>query len=95
MPTYITRIDVNENEFQNPQELIAVWGTIRNEIEELGGEVLQTYVVLGDYDFHLSFEVENGEDAFQVSQVIEGHGLDTETMRTLPVERVGELVDDL
>ena len=41
------------------------------------------------------FEVESGEVAFQVSQAIERHGLDTETMRTLPVERIGELVDDI
>ena len=55
----------------------------------------QTYAILGGYDFHLAFEVESGEVAFQVSQTIERHGLDTETMRTLPVERIGELVDDI
>ncbi|WP_049898411.1 GYD domain-containing protein [Halococcus agarilyticus] len=95
MPSYIARIDVNEDEFQNPQELVSVWGTIREDIEGLGGEILQTYVVLGDYDFHLAFEVESGETAFQVSQAIERHGLDTNTMRTLPLERIGELVDDI
>ena len=95
MPTYLAQISVNEGEYQNPQELVSVWGTIRQDIEELGGEILQTYAVLGGYDFHLAFEVESGEIAFQVSQAIERHGLDTETMRTLPVERIGELVDDI
>ena len=95
MPTYIAQITVNEDAFQNPQELVSIWGTIRQDIENLGGEILQTYAVLGGYDFHLAFEVESGEVAFQVSQVIERHGLDTETMRTLPVERIGELVDDI
>jgi uncharacterized protein with GYD domain len=79
----------------NPQELVSVWGAIRQDIEDLGGEILQTYAVLGSYDFHLAFEVEDGEEAFQISQAIERHGLDTETMRTLPVERIGELVDDI
>jgi uncharacterized protein with GYD domain len=95
VPTYIAQIDVNEDEFQNPQELVSVWGTIREDIDRLGGDILQTYAVLGGYDFHLAFEVESGEVAFQVSQAIERHGLDTETMRTLPVERIGELVDDI
>ncbi|WP_049996140.1 GYD domain-containing protein [Halococcus sediminicola] len=95
MPTYIAQIAVNEDEYQNPQELISIWGTIKQDIEEIGGDILQTYAVLGGYDFHLAFEVESGEMAFQVSQAIERHGLDTETMRTLPVERIGELVDDI
>jgi uncharacterized protein with GYD domain len=95
MPTYIAQIDVNEDEFQNPQELVSAWGTIREDVERLGGEILQTYAVLGSYDFHLAFEVESGEVAFQVSQAIERHGLDTETDRTLPLDRIGELVDDI
>jgi uncharacterized protein with GYD domain len=95
MPTYIAQIDVNEDAFQNPQELVSIWGTICEEIKDLGDEILQTYAVLGGYDFHLAFEVESGEVAFQVSQAIERHSLDTETMRTLPLERIGELVDDI
>lgn len=95
MPTYITRIDVNEEQFQNPQELVSVWGTITEDIEELGGEVLDTHAVLGDYDFHVRFTVDSGERAFQVTQIIEGHGLDTKTSEALPLDRVGELVDDI
>ena len=61
MPTDITQIDVNEDTFQNPQELVSIWGTIREEIVGPGGEILQTYAVFGGYDFHLAFEVESGE----------------------------------
>lgn len=39
--------------------------------------------------------MEDSETAFQVTQVIERRGLDTETMEALPLERVGELVDDV
>jgi uncharacterized protein with GYD domain len=95
MPTYIAHINVNEEAFQNPHELVSIWGTIREDIDDLGGDILQTYAVLGGYDFHLTFEAESGEVAFQVSQAIERYGFDTETMRTLPVERIGELVDDI
>lgn len=95
MPTYITRIDVNEEQFQNPQELVAVWRKINEDIEELGGEVLDTHAVLGDYDFHVRFTVDSGETAFQATQVIERHGLDTKTSEALPIDRVGEIVDDI
>lgn len=95
MPTYISKVDVNEGEFQNPQEAVAVWGDIRDDVEGLGGEISETYTVLGDYDFHIIFEVDNAATAFQVTQAIERHGLDTRTMRALPLERTGELVDDI
>lgn len=48
MPTYITHVDVNENQFQIPQELISVWGTIREDVDHLGGEIIDTYAVLGE-----------------------------------------------
>jgi uncharacterized protein with GYD domain len=94
MPTYLCQIDVNEDEYQNPQELVAIWGTIREDIEDLGGEISATYAVLGDYDFHIIFDVPDGETAFQVTQLIERHGLDTTTMRALALEQLGTIIDD-
>lgn len=95
MPRYITHVDVNEEQFQNPQELVSIWGAIREDVETLGGEIEETYAVLGDYDFHVMFTVESSETAFQVTQVIERHGLDTRTMEALPLDRIGELVEDV
>jgi len=95
MPTFISQVDVNEDQFQNPQELISVWGEIREEIDELGGEVVDTYAILGEFDFHIMFEVDSSETAFQVTQVIERRGLDTRTTEALPLSRLGELVDDV
>jgi len=95
MATYIAHVDVNEDQFQNPQELVSIWGTIREEVERVGGEVVDTYAILGDYDFHVAFTVDNSEMAFQVTQVIESQGLDTKTMEALPIDRLGQLVDDL
>jgi len=94
MPTYITQVDVNEDQFQNAQELVSIWGAIREDIQELGGEVHETYAVLGGYDFHITFSVDSNEAAFQVTQVIERHGLDTETMEALEIDRIGEIVQD-
>lgn len=95
MPTYIAQVDVNEDQFQNPQELITIWGTIREDVEQLGGEIVDTYAILGDHDFHVMFAVDSSETAFQVTQIIESHGLDTKTMEALPLDRLGELVDDV
>ncbi|QLH80772.1 GYD domain-containing protein [Halosimplex pelagicum] len=95
MPTYITEVDVHGSEFQNAQELVRIWGAIREEVEELGGEVVDTHAVLGDYDFLIVYAVDDEEQAFQVTQAIERHGLDTKTMQGLPIDRIGELVDDV
>ena len=95
MPTYVCEVDVNEGQLQNPQRLASLWGDVKEDIERLGGEVLDTYTILGKYDFLVIFEVEGEHDAFQASQVIEQHGLDTETMQAFPIERIGELVEDI
>lgn len=95
MPTYICQIDVNEGEFRNPQELVSVWGNVREDVERLDGEIGDTYAVLGDYDFHVIFRVPDDGTAFQVTQVIERHGLDTRTMQALSIDQIGELVDDV
>jgi uncharacterized protein with GYD domain len=95
MPTYIAQVDVNEDQFQNPQELVSVWGTIREDVEQLGGELIDTYAILGEYDFHVMFTVDSTETAFQATQIIESQGLDTKTVEALPLDRLGELVDDV
>jgi len=95
MPTYIAHVDVNEDQFQNPQELVTAWGTIREDVEKLGGEVIDTYAILGEYDFHVRLSVDSSETAFQVTQVIESQGFDTKTVEALPLDRLGELVDDV
>lgn len=95
MQTYLCQIDVNEEAIQNPQDLVSIWGDIDRDIDELGGELIDTYAVLGDYDFLVVFEVPEPATAFQVSQVIERHGLDTATSQALPLGRLGELIDDV
>ena len=66
-----------------------------SQVERLGGEISSTFAVLGDYDFHLILQVPDEETAFQATQVVERHGLDTKTLQALPLDRLGELVDDV
>ncbi|WP_155120582.1 hypothetical protein [Haloprofundus marisrubri] len=54
MSTYTLLADINEQQFQSPQEIGSIWGEIRADIERFGGEVLQSYVLLGNYDFQLT-----------------------------------------
>lgn len=95
MPTYIAHVDVDEMEYQNPQEFVSIWGSIREDVQQAGGEILDTYAVLGPYDFDVRFRVDDDNEAFRVTQLIERHGLDTETYQALPVDRLGEIVDDV
>jgi uncharacterized protein with GYD domain len=95
MPKYASLINVSDREFQNAQELATLWGEISPEIEEHGGELLESYATLGAYDFIVIFEIDGQDDAFQVALSIERHGLDTQTMAIEDTENFAELVDDI
>lgn len=95
MSTYTVLADVRSDEFQNAQELASIWGEIEAEIEDLGGELGESYVVAGEYDFQLTFEAEDTETAIETAIAIERHGLDTRTMPVVPVDRLGGIVEDV
>lgn len=94
MSTYVCQVDVTREDCQNSQELVSLWGDIRNDIEELGGSVVGTYLTFGEHDFHLVFEMPDEGTAFQATQVVERRGLDTHTMQAIPIEEMGAIVDD-
>ena len=95
MATYAVLADVNEDRFQNPQDLLSVWGDIREDVRKLGGEIGERYALVGGYDFLVTYDVDDEDVALQIALAIERHGLDTETMRAIPIERMGDLVDDV
>lgn len=94
MPTYMALVDVVDPDPQNLQELASVWGTIRNEVRELDADLGETHAILGPHDFLVLFEAGDREEAFKVSMAIERHGLDAQTMQTIPVEDFAALVED-
>lgn len=95
MPTYVTLADVADQQFQNAQELATIWGNIRNDVDRLGGEVVDSYALLGEADFLVVVHVDDDDDALQIAMAMERYGLDTRTMRGIPVDRLGDLVDDI
>lgn len=88
-------VDVVDAEVQNAQELASIWGELRNEIGERGGELRDAYAILGEHDYLLIFDAPDRDVALQISLVVERRGLDMQTMELIPVDRFGELVEDI
>lgn len=95
MATYVVLADVEPDAFQNAQELASIWGEIEAEIVDQGAEPGESYAIAGEYDFLLTYDAEDTETAMKVAIAIERHGLDTRTMPVVPVEALGEIVDDV
>ncbi|PSP99783.1 gyd domain protein [Halobacteriales archaeon QS_5_70_17] len=95
MRSYMALVDVVDAEVQNAQELASIWGGLRHEISDVGGEMRDAYAILGEHDYLLIFEAPDRDTALQISLVVERRGLDMQTMELIPVERFGELVEDI
>lgn len=95
MPTYAALVDVREGEGENIQRLATLWTDVRREVEELDGELLDAYALLGRHDYLLILDVPDRGAALQAALTVERHGLDMETMDAIPVSELGGLVEDL
>lgn len=93
MGTYTALIEVKESHVQNAQELAAVWGDIRSDLDAIG-ELKEAYAILGEHDFLVLFEAQDRGEALQMSLSMERYGLDTQTMELIPIDQFGELVED-
>jgi uncharacterized protein with GYD domain len=95
MDTWVALVDVNEPEIQNVQELASIWGELRHDVQDHGGELREAYALLGSRDFLVLFEAETRNDAFKIAVGAERYGLDVETMQAIPLDEMGELVDEI
>jgi len=95
VPTFVVLADVRGGGIQNPQDLGSLWGELRTEIEEHGGTPGESYVVAGEYDILLTYEAEDVETAIEVSIAVERQGIETQTLPVLPIDRLGDLVEDV
>ncbi|WP_053947278.1 GYD domain-containing protein [Halolamina sediminis] len=95
MGTYMALVDVTDETVQNVQDLATVWADLTGDIETLGGELVDAYAILGEHDYLVIFEADGRDEAFQTSVSIERYGLDTQTMELIPVDDLGELVQDI
>lgn len=94
MPTYVAVADVSVGEFQNVQELAAIWGDVRTDLEERDVHLEDAYVLLGDTDVLMILDAPSREHALQASIAAERYGIRMQTMEATHVDRLGELVED-
>lgn len=95
MSMYMSLVTVNEARIQNVQSLATIWGNLRNEINDHGGNLLESFAILGEYDFLMLFEADDRDHAFQIALLIERRGLDMQTMEIIPTDEFGQLVEDI
>jgi uncharacterized protein with GYD domain len=94
MQTWLSLVEVDGAEFQDLQELASLWGDINLEVEEIDAEIIDTYALLGRFDFLLVFEAPDRDSVFELSLAAERHGLDMNTMEGVPIEHFGNLVGE-
>lgn len=83
-----------ESKTQNPQELIAKWGEIKQECEEIGVTVDESFAVLGDSDFLMLLDAPSRDRVFQASLIMGREGLVVQTMPIVSTEQFGDIVRD-
>lgn len=92
---FVALVDVNEPNVQNVQEMASVWGDVRQEFEEIGATIDESYAVLGAFDFLVTFEGPSTETAFKTDVILERHGLDVQTMAITDTADFADMVSDL
>lgn len=95
MPTYAAIATIETGQFQNAQELAAIWGDVRADLDEQNCDLQDAYVLLGERDVLLIFDADDRQDALQASIAVERYGIDMQTMEAMDVENLGEIVNDL
>jgi len=92
--TFVSLVEGSEPNVPNIQELASVWGQIKQELDEIGAEALESFAVLGEVDFILIFEAEDMDTAFKSDVVLERHGLSVQTREIKPTEHFAKLVEN-
>ncbi len=95
MATYASLVTVDDRSVQNAQELSSIWGEIKTEFEEHEAEVIDSYAILGEYDFLVVFDAADRESAFKSALTLRRHGLSARTMTLVDTDDFAHLVDEI
>ena len=93
MATYMSIVKVRDR-VQNAQKLFSIWGEIRSDLQDINVELMQSFAILGEYDFLLLFDAPDRDAAFKTAFIVENYGLDMQTMEIIPVEELAPLVNE-
>ncbi|PSP87635.1 gyd domain protein [Halobacteriales archaeon QS_4_66_20] len=92
---YAILAQLQEAELQNPHDMASMWGTITNECGEIGVEILDSYAVLGQYDFLVIADTQSRGQVLQAALIMERYGLDVQTMEIVSTDEFAQLVEDV
>lgn len=91
---YALLADIRTRDVQNPQDLAAIWGPIRQECTDVGAEITHSFAVLGEHDFLVLLDAPTRDICFKASLIIERHGFNVQSMEVVPTDEFGKLVED-
>jgi len=96
MPTFISLVNYTAEGVQNMDESPDRLDAAREVVESMGGELLEFYLTMGQYDAVAIMELPDAETATQAGITISGAGaVRTETLRAFPEAEYRDLVDGL
>lgn len=95
MPTYASLVDASDRDVQNAQELASIWGEIQTEFEDHEAKLLDSYAILGEHDFLVTFEVPDSDAAFKAALTLRRHNLSAQTMEVVDTDEFAQLTDDI
>jgi uncharacterized protein with GYD domain len=92
---YAVLAQLQEADLQNPHDMASMWGTITNQCGEVGVEILDSYAVLGEFDFLVLADAPSRGQVLKAALIMERHGLDVQTMEIVSTDSFAKLVDDM
>jgi uncharacterized protein with GYD domain len=93
--TFVAHVTLQEEQAQNVQEFMSVFGAIQNDLEDLGCELQDTYALLGQHDFLFVYDAPSEAEAVQASVTMERRGLDVETSTAFRAAEMSKLVEEV
>ncbi|MFB6103181.1 MAG: GYD domain-containing protein [Haloplanus sp.] len=96
METYISLVNYTTEGVQHMEDSPDRLEAARNVVESMGGELVEFYLTMGQYDAVAIMEMPDAESATQAGITISGAGaVRTETLRAFPEDEYRELIDGL
>ncbi|WP_266078252.1 GYD domain-containing protein [Haladaptatus caseinilyticus] len=93
MAKYVSLVKIRGS-VQNPQKLASSLGNLASEVDEYDAGIVESYAILGEYDFMVVFDAPDRNAAFRASIAIENQGLDAQTMEIIPIEEFANIVQE-
>ena len=96
MPTFISLLRLTQQGIENIKQSPARLDAAKKVFKEMGGQIKQNYMVMGQYDMVLIGEAPDDETAAKLSLVVGCKGsIRTETMRAFTEAEYRKIIEAL